>query len=320
MKTLRTDSWHVFPAFPITALAVILAIILLSPLTSVADSPSPAGTPVLWPSRMDGWKIAEGPVVYDRKSAYTYMDGSAELFIAFNMETVTVVRYESAGRPAIVLEVYRMGSTDDAYGLFTFESDDPAAGIGQGSEFGGGLLRFYKGYYFVSVYGDGTGADVEAATLSIGRYVADAITETGKKPAILDLLPDGESPYVRAATWLLRSHILLNQRFSVSRKNILNLAADTEAVLARYESGKEKVHLLLVKYPDRARADSAFSGFKAEYAPDGGSFPRKTGNNKWVAAGAYGRYVLAIFDAPDETFATKMLRNAAAPLDKEARQ
>ncbi len=64
------------------------------------------------------------------------------------------------GISAITVELYKMASSADAYGVFTFERQDDPAGIGQGSEFGGGMLRFWKGTYFASVYAEGEGADV----------------------------------------------------------------------------------------------------------------------------------------------------------------
>jgi hypothetical protein len=274
----------------------------------------------LWPGEIEGWKIAEGPTDYDPKTAYTYMNGAAELFIAYDMKSLAVVRYERQGRPAVTLEVYRMGSPADAWGLFSFESDDPGAGIGQGSEFGGGLLRFWKGHYFVSVFGDGPGEDVEAATLKIGRLTAEAVREQGAPPVIMALLPPGEAPFARTQAWYFHSHILLNQRFFVSNKNILNLTARVEAALGRYENGKEKVHLLLVKYPDQAGADAALSTFRKAYMPEGADKSAvKTENSKWTAAERYGDYVAVVFDGPDEPFAQRMIRAASSSIGKEAR-
>jgi hypothetical protein len=150
-----------------TSVSVILIILgLILPLAACGEpGGGMTGSSPLWPSDVDGWKIAEGPTDYDRITVFKYMDGAAELFQAYNMRKLTVVRYEKPGRPAITLEIFLMGSPEDAYGLFSFEADDPGAGIGQGSEFGGGLLRFWKGYHFVSAYGENQGADIEAATL-----------------------------------------------------------------------------------------------------------------------------------------------------------
>lgn len=273
-----------------------------------------------WPHETDGWRVSEGPAGYGPTTAYKYMDGAAELFNAYNMKKLTALRYGKPKRPDIVLEIYEMASSADAGGLFTFESDDPGADIGQGSEFGGGLLRFWKGRYFVSIYGDGQGADVEAATLSLGRAVAGAIKETGRPADILGTLPTGEAPYGRNKEWYLHSHILLNQRFFISHNNILKLAADVDVALGQYGSGKDKVHILVVKYPRPAGADAAFSSFTKAYMPDaGGKSAVKTENGKWTAAAKDGAYVVAVFDAADEASALKMTKATVAGLPKEAK-
>jgi hypothetical protein len=273
------------------------------------------GSSALWPAETDGWKIAEGPTPYDTVTAYKYMNGAAELFIAFNMRTLTVVRYEKPGQPAVTLEIFGMASPEDAYGLFSFESDDPKGSIGQGSEFGGGLLRFWKSNYFVSVYGDGPGAAVEAATLSLGRRIASSIKETGNPPKILAFLPDGLRQFAKNQTWFLHSHILLNQRFFIANENILNLAGDVDAALGRYAHGKDKVQLLVVKYPSQPRAEEALKGFKKAYMNGGAAgISVKTENNKWTAAAEYGDYLAIVFDAPDEPFAKQMIELTAERL------
>ena len=297
-------------------LAALILIGLFSALGAVlADGGASAGDASLWPREVDGWKVAEGPTLYDPDKAYTYMDGAAEFFIAFHMQKLTVLRYEKPARPAVTLEIYRMGSPADAYGIFSFEIGEPEAGIGQGSGFGGGLLRFWKGYYFVSVYGDGAGADVETASLEIGRRVAAAIKETGSPPALLALLPQGEAPFPRTRTWYLHSHVLLNQAFFVSHQNIFNLSGDVEAVLGQYGSGKDKLHLLLIKYPDRLQAGKGYAGFRAAYMAGAGNGPVvKKENGRWTASALRGVYVAVVFDAADEAGALKWISAAAAPL------
>ena len=273
-----------------------------------------------WPREADDWKVAEGPTDYGPTTAHKYMNGAAELFNAYNMKKLIVLRYGKAKRPDIVLEIYEMASPADSSGLFSFETDDPGADIGQGSEFGGGLLRFWKGRYFVSVYGDGQGADMEAATLNLGRTVAGAIKETGRQADILEFLPPGDAPYAKGRTWYLHSHILLNQRFFIAHSNILKLAADVEVALGQYGSGKDKVHVLLVKYPTPGGAESAFLSFTKAYMSDAGGKPAvRTENNKWTASVKNGVYVAAIFDAADEASALKMTKATTGRLPKEAK-
>ena len=171
-----------------------------------------------------------------------------------------------------------MGTPQDAFGVFTWDRQDPDAGIGQGSEFGGGLLRFWKGRHFVSVYGEGEGKEQEQAVLEIGRRLASSIVETGGPPRLIGALPDERR--VADTARFVRSHVLLNQRCFISNENILGLEADTEAVFARYDFGKDRTFVLLVGYPTEARAASAFAAFGKAYKLDAGG---------WQRPGAHGR-------------------------------
>ncbi len=131
-------------------------------------------------------------------------------------------RYVKPNQPDIIADVYLMGSSEDAFGVFSLEHQDPEAGIGQGSEFGGSLLRFWKGRYFVTVLGNGTGKELEEAVLSLGRGLATGIKETGDPPRLLRYLPESPKPAADRVCFV-RSHVLLNRCFFISHQNILRL-------------------------------------------------------------------------------------------------
>ena len=112
------------------------------------------------PSEAMGWRWDGKEEKYDSKTLFNYIDGAAELYLAYGLQKTTVRRFEKSSQPPITLELYEMASPEDAYGVFSFERQDEPMEIGQGSEFGGGLLRFWKGKYFVSIYADGEGKEV----------------------------------------------------------------------------------------------------------------------------------------------------------------
>src|SRR4030043_724741 len=127
------------------------------------------------PSEAGGWKWDEKEMEYDSRTLFKYIDGAAELYLAYGFQNVTVRRFEKSSQPPLIVELYEMASSEDAYGVFSFEHQDEAMGIGQGSEFGGGLLRFWKGKYFASIYAEGEGAEVESAILKAGRDAANSL-------------------------------------------------------------------------------------------------------------------------------------------------
>ena len=260
-------------------------------------------------SEIAGWKWDGKEMKYDPKSVFQYMNGAAELYLAYDFQNLRVRRFEKPNQPPITLELYDMASSENAYGVFSFERQDEAVGIGQGSEFGGGLLRFWKGKYFLSIYADGGGVEVESAILTIGRITADLIQEMGPEPKLVDFIPGKDLGLADRSVRYLKSHVLLNQRFFIAHQNILNLSPRTEAVLAQYTREKQKVHLLLVRYPNVKGAKDAYQSFMGAYLPDaGGKDLLKTEDQKWTMARQRGEVVIVVFGAPTAADAEALLK------------
>jgi hypothetical protein len=101
---------------------------------------------------------------------------------------------------------------------------------------------------------------------------------------------------------------------------VLNLANDVDVALARYGTGKDRVHLLIAEYPSQNRADQAFSNFRNAYMADAAEkMSVKTENNKCTATEKYGTFIVIVFDAPDEAFARKLIRATSVTFRKEGK-
>jgi len=261
------------------------------------------------PAEAAGWTWNGKEKKYDSKTLFEYINGAAELYLAYGFQDIRVRKFEKSNHPPLTVELYEMASSEDAYGLFSFERQDEAVGIGQGSEFGGGLLRFWKGKYFVSIYADGAGVEAESAILTMGRATADLIPGMGREPELVDLIPGKDLGLVDRSVRYLRSHVLLNQRFFIAHENILNLNRRTEAVLAQYTREEEKTYLLLIRYPSVKEAKDAYQSFMAAYLPDAeGKDPVKTEDEKWTMARQRGEVVVVVFGAPTEADAEALLK------------
>jgi hypothetical protein len=248
-----------------------------------------------WPSEAGGWKRTGEAVRYQGRAIFDYMDGAGEVYLAYNFRQLAVHRFEKQGHPPLIAELYEMGTPADAFGVFSFGKQDPEARIGQGSEFGGGLLRFWKGRHFVSIYGEGEGKEQEQAVLEIGRKLASSIVGTGEPPRLIRALPTERQ--VEGSVTFVRSHVLLNQQCFISYQNILRLEADTEAVFARYDFGHDKTFVLLVGYPNETRARAALTTFRKTYRLDAGGMAQP-GGGMWTGAEAEGPRVIIVLHAP----------------------
>jgi hypothetical protein len=254
---------------------------------------------IVLPAEVAGYKWDGKVRTFNSKTIFEYIDGAAELYLAYGFLGLKLWRFEKTGAPPINLEIYEQASSEDAYGVFSFEHQDEPAGIGQGSEFGGGLLRFWKGNCFVSVYAEGEGEGVEAAIVSIGKAAAAAIPLTGPEPRLVQFLPGKEFGLVDKSTRYLKSHVLLNQRFFIAHQNILNLSRKTEAVLAVYLREVHKTQLLLIRYPNADEARISLESFRKAFMPDAGGKDRvKTEDRKWTFARQQNDCLLLVFNAP----------------------
>ncbi len=270
------------------------------------------------PSGARGWIWDGKATKYDSKTLFKYIDGAAELYLAYGFENLTIHRFEKPGRPPLLAELYEMASSEDAYGVFSFEHQDEAVGIGQGSEMGGGLLRFWKGKYFVSVYAEGEGADVESGILDIGRAAANTIPATGAEPKLVAFIPGKDFGLVDKSVRYVRSHVLLNQRFFIAHQNILNLSRKTEAALAEYVRDGQKIQLLLIRYPSVKEAGAAYLSFMKAYLPDAGGKDRsRTEDRKWTLARQRNEFIVVVFGAQAEVDAEALLKATEDKLPRE---
>jgi hypothetical protein len=284
---------------------VVMLVLCLAPWGGLLAEKGTMEKTMGWPNEAGGWKRSSSEDRYEGRRIFDYMDGAGEVFLAYNFKRLTVCRFEKQGYPALIAEFYEMGSSADAYGVFSFDQQDPKAGIGQGSEFGGGLLRFWKGRYFVSIYGEGEGKEQELAVLEIGQRVAAVIAETGEPPRIIRSLP--REKQMKGSVRFVRSHVLLNKRYFISSQNILQLGSDTEAVIARYDLKKGTAYVLIIDYPGELKARSALATFRKAYLPDVAAGIVELADGTWTGAEINGSHIVIVLQAPNPETARQLI-------------
>ena len=260
------------------------------------------------PGEIDGWKaIPGGDRSYDSESIFEYINGEGEVYRAYNMEICLSRRYTIPNGPPIVLDIFDMGSSIDAFGVFTHDQDGEALLMGQGGLYRYGWLRFWKDRFFVSVYTEEETQVTKKVVIELGNLVASLITSQGPKPDILlKLPPDGLQE--RSARYL-HHHDVLNYHFYLSDENILSLGSQTDAVLAEYRIGEQSARLLIVMYPNEIKAAKAFDRFIAHYIPDADSSGvALLEDGKWSAAAVKDRLLTIVLESDTRHLAQDLLK------------
>ncbi len=277
------------------AATIFFAILTVSTrMTAMPDSVS-AFDKIL-PQTIDGWKKAGPPDLYTPANLSTYIDGGAELYISYGFQGAMALKYVDAAENEIAVDVFDMGTSFDAFGVFAHSRETIAAEVGQGSEYAAGLLTFWKDRYYVSILTYPETPAKKDVVFRLGRMIAGAIKEEGPLPPILSLLP--AEGLVPEAVHYFHHYIWLNSFHFISDENVLDIDAATPAVLARYRRGEATWSLLIIRYPDAARAEAAAARFRREVL-EGAADGMRLKDGKWMGLQSRGDLVRVVLGAPD---------------------
>ncbi len=277
---------------------------------NASQDPSAGRLKSLLPSEALGWKAEASDHVYDRDSIFEYIDGAGEVYRAFNFRLLLSRRFHRDGKPDIIIDLFDMGSPADAFGAFTHDLEGEDAGLGQGSNYKGGLLTFWRDSCLVCLFAEGETVETKEALFALAKPIAAAIGRDGAKPALIGLVPAGFAPSNEIR--YLHSPVILNYHYFVSSENILGLGPDTEAVLAKSADKGRNGVLVAVRYRGPAEAAAALARFAKEYMRDsGGAGIMRAGDGTWTAARQTKDVLAVVFHAPTDAAANDLLNKVA---------
>ncbi len=258
------------------------------------------------PSRVGPWTAAGQDRFFDAETLFGYIDGGAEVYRAYNLRQCLARRYIVNGGPSIFLDIFDMGASEDAYGVFTHDLDGEKVAIGQDGRLRPGWLSFWKDRYFVSIYAEEETQASQNAVIELGRKVADAIGGTGARPELISRLPSEGLQADRIR--YLHHPIVLNFHYYLSDENILHISRDTAVVLADYRFGDQTATLLLVQYPTPEKAIRSQEDFLNHYIPDANARGAALlENNRWAAIRRKNNLLAIVLEADSEARAESLL-------------
>jgi hypothetical protein len=286
----------------------VVAIMLWAVPVSGSSSESP---PSLFPDGVAGWRVAERST-YDRSNLFDFIDGGAEVYLAYDFRRAWVQMYRSEGEPEIGAETYDMGSPEEAYGVLSIDLTGEKVEVGSPARYGAGLLRFCKGRWFVRVLAERETPETQEAVLALGAQIAKGIPEESRLPDLLSVLP--AEGLVPDSTTYFHTQVTLGQIYYLSHENLLSLGPDTDAVIADYRAGSEEAKLLVVQYPTVERRTAAHASFLEAYlgasAGEKKRVVQRTEDGRFVGVDAAAQHVLLVLDAPDADAARELLDEA----------
>ena len=266
------------------------------------------------PKQMEKWEAKDADELYHRNILYEYINGGAELYLNYDFKQVFVRRYIGPADAEIILEIYDMGTFSDAFGIFSVEREDEEIGIGQGSEYGGGLLRFWKGRFFVSILTSADEQIARSAMIKLAQEIDNLIISSELKPDLLKALPP-EGLQAKSLRFF-HTAAILNRQYFLAEQNILQLNKQTDCLLAKYRCDDDSAYLLLIEYQNQKQAKNAYYTFIESYMPEAkGSGVAQMENNTWTMINENKNYLILALEASQKDVGINLM--ARVKLAKE---
>jgi hypothetical protein len=299
------------------------------------------------PRNIDAWSRPEKPRIITSENIFEYMNGAGELYLGYRFRQLHVFEYTSEAQAGILVELYFMETSDDAFGLLSLDwggeivsfgdsgrtASDPSLSSSARALYGAGLLRMWSDSLYARVMAHRETPTSKQAVLALGKAIS-ANRESPPAPGLWTRIPDEIN-----SSWRLRrdrlsffrSYLVLNSVYYLSHENILDLDVSAEGVVACYEDTvpsqqPRRSSFLMVKYENHERAKKALNRFHEAYLPEhedefsadsAATGPRffKT-EDGWLGYRLIGHYVVIVFEAPDQKTARGIIEGNESNLMK----
>jgi hypothetical protein len=137
--------------------------------------------------------VMEGKVkLYTADNLYTYINGEAEMYMPFGFQALGTALYVKTGNPdtGLVIDVYKMGSPLDAFGIYSYYRDPDADDAKAGTDgfIDESQMMFYKDRYFVRLAASGASNPERAVFIACAKAIAAIIPGESARPKELEVL------------------------------------------------------------------------------------------------------------------------------------
>lgn len=288
-------------SFPRLIILSVLFIIKINMTAQTNIDPSKALSQTI-----DGWKTSGVDRIFNEETLYDYIDGGAELFLSFGFTKVFNRIYSRDNQPDIIVDIFYMNTSYDAFGVFSHSVGKIENDFGQQSQRTKGAIVFWKNNFYISILSSLETEELKSVITEIALLLDKAIPEKGPLPDVLKYLP--EHSLNKTSIHYFRHYVWLNSHCFISNENILNINQSTHGVLAQYSDKDDKAVLLIIEYPNSADASAAKEKFiKNYYVKLESSSILQMNNNKWVGIELINNFFVGVFNGTEEEFVKTLL-------------
>jgi hypothetical protein len=244
----------------------------------------------------NGWKYDKEPHSYSATDLYEYIDGSADLYIAYGFKELVTVSFVTTAEQYVTIDIYDLGNPLNAFGVFSNYRipDNNYVDIGTEAVISDYNIRFYHGTYIVDVNASEASEPVAQFMRQAAAEVAARINLPAQEPKELTLLPAID---LIAKTPKYVSRGLLGQQFF------------PPGLEAKYKLNDKEVTVFIALGGSETNAQKAFQAYQEYIQTQGERFKEMKIDNQVTITGKIpyhdftiafqsGQLVIGIVDLP----------------------
>jgi len=201
-----------------------------------------------------GWEPIEGPRVYRGDALYDYFSTGSEVYREYRCRQVKVQDFKNEQGDRVRVEVFKMASSEDAFGLYSLKTQPGGEIIDVGVQgwIERHVLNFWRGNVQITLMAlRARGTHVNRMDF-LAISVDQGLTGAGESPAILELLPEKDL--------LPQGRILLAGPASLKKalgSDPWRFPAPLRGVIGRYTGIDGEHQLVVLEYESKEAAREA---------------------------------------------------------------
>ena len=139
------------------------------------------------------WEIFDEVKQFVPENIYEQINGRASFFLAYDMIKMTYASFVNGVNPAqfIDLSIYNMGTTTNAFGVFSSERspEAPPLNIGRTAYRSGANYFIWKGQYYIRLISSDATDELRRIAMDLVRKVTESLPDSDEQPWGLAALP-----------------------------------------------------------------------------------------------------------------------------------
>lgn len=142
---------------------------------------------------VDSWKFSEAPQNYFPETLFEYINGAAEIYLAYDFAELIVGQYEKGNSEhSLSIEIYDMGNEKNSFGIYSAErfQDSNFISIGNQGYLEEGTLNFIVGKYYIKLLCFDCEEESDKLLMVFSQEIVKRVKDKGHLPPLLGLFPE----------------------------------------------------------------------------------------------------------------------------------